>query len=695
MPKKHIYRISLFIFVGFFAVLPFLFCQVLSEEEKTIYDQAIEHFEKKEYKESLFFINRLLNIYPKDPFFNYYSGVSLTELENNLETAIYQLRLASLKDVPKNVYYYLGKAHHLREEFNEAIKYYERFISFGDRVEVKDLQTERLLEMCRRKTDQADKVGVKPLKAQETQVKLDDSVKEADLKDQQSAGSEKPARTEDKLIDYNSLLDLALNYQVKADSTRRLADEKRELLEKISNSETRSRTEKSILEFEKQAFEFQKLADENYELIREIEQDRLSNKITAGKNESPDKKPEDKESIPGSAGSSDDYNGTTILRQIIDDFYLTEEFQGVFKKNELNVLNDLAVINKEANRAMNDASEMQKTLENETVVANAAQSKREHRRALGKIADLERKIVKRKTYAISCYQEINDTRYRVFNNKLNNFKEHEDNTDIESQALLYQKNAETSYLKALTLRSDGNKILKADQKYDKLVKANAYELLALENQKSALATYTGILPVQKPKLETGEPLTGISSQQSKKDTITTEIKPERDIRKTEADITENLQTELADVSEAKAKTVQERSGSAQVDREESLETEGFNYEFTILETTPYSTSNPIPLDAFLPDRVVYRIQVGVFRNPIPPGYFKGLTPVMAEIIPESGLKRYYTGTFEKYVDARAALSKVQNLGFQDAFIVAHFMRKKISLNRARNLENIYDSENQD
>ncbi|MCK4465865.1 MAG: hypothetical protein KAU83_09150, partial [Bacteroidales bacterium] len=538
------------------------------------------------------------------------------------------------------------------------------------------------------------------LKRQETKIKTEEIVKEAEEKDQPSAEMKKPVHVEKKPVDYNSLLDQALDFHVKADSTRRLADEKRERLENISDEEKRSKTKEEILELEKQAFEFQKLADEKYTLVREIEQKRLASQILTKKKEQSDKEQEGKETTPGS-GYVSDKTGMNVMKQIIDDFYLTEEFKGVFKENELNALKDLVVINKEANKAMIDARKIQRELEKETVVANAAQSKKENKRALKKIANLEKRVFVKKFYAIDSYREVNDIRYRIFKEKINFLKEGEATIGIENQALQYQKNAEISYEKALALRNEADKTNQVDRKYDKLVKANAYELLALENQKSALATFAGILPVKDQKRKIRESLTRVSDQQRKMDTVFADLKHEEALSKKRTDITKIPKTETKIILEApkksaeRKKTEDNRSGRARFERERSSETVEFKYEFTVLKTSPYSASNPIPVNVTLPDRVVYRIQLAVFRNPIPPDYFKGLSPVLAEIIPESGLTRYYTGTFRKFVDAQAALPAVQNLGFQDGFIVAHFMGKKISLNRARNLESADDSFNKD
>ncbi len=352
-------------------------------------------------------------------------------------------------------------------------------------------------------------------------------------------------------VDYNSLLDQALDFQVKADSTRRLANEKRERLENISGEEKRSKTEEEILELEKQAFEFQKLADEKYTLVREIEQKRLASQILTKKKEQSDKEQEGKETTPES-GSVFDEAGMDVMNQIIDDFYLTEEFKDIFKKNELNALSDLVVINKEANKAMIDARKMQRELEKETVVSDAAQSKKENKRALKKIANLEKRILEKKFYSIDSYREVNDIRYRIFKEKINFLREGEATKGIVKQAQEYRKNAEISYQKALALRNEAEKVNQADRKYDKLAIANTYELLALENQKNALATFAGILPVKDQKRKIMESLSRVSDQQRKMDTISADLKREKAPGEKRTEITKISKTEPKEIQSEKA-----------------------------------------------------------------------------------------------------------------------------------------------
>jgi len=108
-------------------------------------------------------------------------------------------------------------------------------------------------------------------------------------------------------------------------------------------------------------------------------------------------------------------------------------------------------------------------------------------------------------------------------------------------------------------------------------------------------------------------------------------------------------------------------------------------EFSILFNSPYSASNPIPIDEPLPDGVVYKIQLGAFSRPAPANTFRGLAPVSGERL-ENGVIRYYAGLFRLFSDADDALRKVRTYGFNDAFIVAFFNRITINIDRARQLE---------
>ena len=95
-------------------------------------------------------------------------------------------------------------------------------------------------------------------------------------------------------------------------------------------------------------------------------------------------------------------------------------------------------------------------------------------------------------------------------------------------------------------------------------------------------------------------------------------------------------------------------------------------------------NKPVLLDTELPMGLIYQVQIGVYKNGIAPEYFKGLTPIFAKTVP--GGVSYSTGMFELIADATQAKAYVKSIGLVDAFIVAYFNRKKISLTEAAKLE---------
>ena len=100
-----------------------------------------------------------------------------------------------------------------------------------------------------------------------------------------------------------------------------------------------------------------------------------------------------------------------------------------------------------------------------------------------------------------------------------------------------------------------------------------------------------------------------------------------------------------------------------------------------LAGTTYSANKPIPVDPPMPEGLIFKVQIGAFRNPIPQNLFKGLKPITAETTP-MGLKRYTAGLFQKFSSANAAKNQVNNLGYNDAFVVAFFNGKRIPMNDA-------------
>jgi WD40-like Beta Propeller Repeat len=96
----------------------------------------------------------------------------------------------------------------------------------------------------------------------------------------------------------------------------------------------------------------------------------------------------------------------------------------------------------------------------------------------------------------------------------------------------------------------------------------------------------------------------------------------------------------------------------------------------------YSNSNPIPGVEILPEGLVFKVQIGAFRNPIPQDQFKGFAPIMVEDA-GNGIKRYTAGFFKTINMAVEAKNSIKSIGYEDAFVVAFYNGKRISINEAK------------
>ena len=99
--------------------------------------------------------------------------------------------------------------------------------------------------------------------------------------------------------------------------------------------------------------------------------------------------------------------------------------------------------------------------------------------------------------------------------------------------------------------------------------------------------------------------------------------------------------------------------------------------FVKLNVNAYDDSNPIPVDRPMPNGIVYTVQVGAFRNPIPNNTFRQFSPVRGERL-NNGLTRYTVGFFNEKVEANKARDVIRAAGFPDAFVVIYKDGKKVA-----------------
>ncbi len=77
--------------------------------------------------------------------------------------------------------------------------------------------------------------------------------------------------------------------------------------------------------------------------------------------------------------------------------------------------------------------------------------------------------------------------------------------------------------------------------------------------------------------------------------------------------------------------------------------------------------------------LVYKIQIGVFRNEPAAEAVSKIPPISKMEIPEKGLTKYFAGEYGSYADAQKDINRVQAAGFSGAFIVVFKEGKQINL----------------
>lgn len=110
-----------------------------------------------------------------------------------------------------------------------------------------------------------------------------------------------------------------------------------------------------------------------------------------------------------------------------------------------------------------------------------------------------------------------------------------------------------------------------------------------------------------------------------------------------------------------------------------------------VEQTPvYSKENPIPLNETMPEGIMYMIQLGAFSSEKSPAVFKGLSPLSCIKKEDSSIRKYFAGRFLQLAEAEKALPTVRSKGFKDAYIVAFDNGEIISVKKAVTLESMED-----
>jgi tetratricopeptide (TPR) repeat protein len=239
-------------------------------QQKPLRQTALENFEAGSYEQAYKDYSTLLQNFPKDPQYKYYSGLCLINLKREPVRAMSLLQEAvnestDIRKVSDDAWFYLGRSQQMAGRFSEAIRSYEHFSDLAGKKVARDLKVSEFLQECRAgrgQIDEAEKlIADTVMDTGDTLVPDRKDIPVA--KTAEKPGDKQVPVKENLPAEYDRTLTQALDFQVKADSLTSLATEMKYEYEKLPASQKPS-AKARIDDLESEARRYQRLADEKF-----------------------------------------------------------------------------------------------------------------------------------------------------------------------------------------------------------------------------------------------------------------------------------------------------------------------------------------------------------------------------------------------------------------------------------------------
>lgn len=644
----------------YFLILVITLFSLRGLAQNTPQEEAQQLFEEGKYTEALPAYKRLVTLFPKDPRYQYYAGVCMVQSNTDLSKALTYLNASADKSVPRNVYFFLGKAYHYLYRFDDALVAYLKFQQFGDRVDKEKWQCDMHVAMSRNgKRLLERKVMLKVIKTE-------------------TIGK-------DELFDYYNRLLKSGKFMEKPDRQTIFDDSKsrttwcfmpsfldkgQEIYQSLSGTLRRNRDLVTIKKLENNGWSKPESLgaaintnyDEDYAYFNFAESSLYF--ASKGHNSmggydifkstyNPDTKtwsesvnlgfpinspyddflfvPSDDQSVAWFASNRDTKGDKLNLYTIeFAKEYASTGFTTTVDYSDISHLTSSIVIAPEVK-----SQPVSKTNAPTAVKYKPVSSSNTEVVVKPKVTNpypselMEKNEYNNVLNAALQYQLQSDSLSRIAEDvrqTMQNSKSETDKARYKREIYLLEQRAKVSQQKA-------------DEFYDK---ARAYEVGYSENSKSATAPPTTDNLVK--QAFTGKDNRKQSSEKDKKLEKQSKNKPHKDVPKPVVN------------------------------------------EFKIMAKTPYKKPSDIPLNQPMPEGLLYRIQMGAFSKAIEADRFKGIVPICGETVQNTIVTKFYAGMFSKMADAEKALNKIREYGFRDAYIVSFYNGKSIPINRAKEME---------
>ncbi|MFP4024513.1 MAG: hypothetical protein ACLFVR_08295 [Thiohalospira sp.] len=637
--------------IGFFLFVAGVFAQQQDEypglnDLKTAYN----NFMQKNYSDAYSYFNQMLKIYPKDPIYNYYTGICLLHLENNPDKALNILRYAATQDVPDDVYFYLGLAYHRNYQFDEAIKNYEWFEKRVTKKQINDYALENYKAMARNGS-YLIKYGKKYSVYSRESISKDNFYKQYQFND-----------LDGKFVDRDDFF--GWEKDSLAGSTVLFVPnelERNEVLFFAAKNKTRG---------DYDLFRITKLTDTTWS-----QPENLGDIINTPFDENyPFIHSDGTTLFFASKGhysmggydvykSSWDWSRQTWSESENIGFPVNSPFDDILYVPSAN--NKLALVS--SNRACGTNEYTVYKIDPEYYTPYIELETQEKIKQLAQL-EVNATLDARKQKPKVAESKKTESFIKPSINK--NFINKTQYDSLMNLAMSYQLKADSlrwvidDRRKQFDHTPDGQERAKLSNKIIEL------EQQVYNTQKKADNCYHQVREIEQQNIALKNLTYGFASNDESQQTVSQFSKKETIDEKQQ-----NLEYNEDSLSKLQYFT--------RGDEEKEI---NFDLGLNIKIPSRYNLSNPIPVNEDLPNGIIYMIQLGAFSSSKNPSVFKGLEPLTAIKKPNSDIRKYYAGKFRTIKDAEKNLPKVKSKGFSDAFIVAFQDGKIIPVNQAVKLE---------
>jgi hypothetical protein len=588
---------------------------------------ANQLFIKKDYTKALPLYQELLRFYPKEPEYQYRTGVCLLSLNSNIEEVIRLMRSVSATDYNPMAWYYLGRALHLSYAFEDAIKAYSKFVLLGNRSDITALGVERLIEMAKNGMEYTRSAS--SIKVQNSQTLTLEQL-------QVSAQINGTGKLMKKPEEFCTKTDLRKDYHPWMFLPAYTEVNEYVYVTGFEKREKNGKQLYRVKNINHQIWGKPELLDQTINTLFDEEfpffDSRTSTLYFSSKGHS---------SMGGYDIFKSVYNWNTKtwsepenlgfpINSPYDDFvFVTDDFgrtasfvsnrgsgPGQVTAYRIVLAQDSTGIRLAGIDDIRKASLMNpEAAKPESAIA----PEKEEDLKNGSVADIVMSSIPIESVQKAGYQ------------------------DVLSEALHLQIRADSLSRAARDMR-----IAAKDVTEDATKKQMVSKILKTEKEAKRLQREADLKFAEARNLKTGNDTLKEASAEVVDEAVIEVAKPQ-------AEVKAPASTAVAD-------------------------------DFILMEKSPYSESNPIPNGLNTCPGLVYRIQLGVFSKVKPFDAFGGITPVAYEQAGGGNVLKYYAGLFYSLNSVSAALEKIRTKGFTDAFIVAFLDGKPIPTEKAREIE---------